>query len=102
MSRDVTAQIESRLVDGDAHDRVEALDVLTHALEFTGAEDALTIWREALHRRQVSERTTAALDELVDYLLNETAKGNHDAASQICDCLGFIGADADRIPAGGD
>ncbi|HEV2887588.1 MAG TPA: hypothetical protein VGX49_11795 [Jatrophihabitans sp.] len=98
MPTEVTLEIQRRLVDGDAAERVDALDVLTHALEFAGSDDSLSTWRQALHERTVTAQAIAAVDELVHYITNEYAKGNHYAASEICDCLDYIAQATDRLP----
>jgi uncharacterized protein with PIN domain len=100
MTTDVTADISRKLTGGNLEERVDALDILTHALEFTKPPDALDIWRLALHQRQVSVQATAALEALVQFLIEQYAKGNHAAAAEICDCLSYIGPAADSVQGG--
>lgn len=100
MASDVTADIKRKLIDGSPAERVEALDVLTHALDFARPPDALVAWRLALHERVVADGAVAALDTLVGYLMDQYARGNPHAASTICDCLAYVAPAADRLSRG--
>ena len=94
---ELTADIERQLTDGDSCDHVHAMDVLTHALVFAPAEEAMEVWRVALHHHELRPGSRLALRSLIAYLLDEYEKGNSNVATAICDCLNFITATADRV-----
>ena len=81
------------------HESVQGLDVLYHALIFTQACDALSIWRTALWERLLTEQGRAAMTEMLNYLNREVRDGRGEAVSGVCDCLTAIfseGTDMER------
>ncbi|MEO7084735.1 MAG: hypothetical protein ABI442_04700 [Gemmatimonadaceae bacterium] len=89
--RSVEQRIRSRPSDGvlDA-ETVLAYDIVTHALEFTGAPNALALWRETLLRREFPHDVRAAVTQLMEYLMAAVARGEMGAVTKICDCLGEV------------
>ena len=80
----IKGRSEQGLIDKEA---VLALDVVAHALTFAKSPDGVTLWREALWQRRLSEPSRAALNELLSYIVDATARGELGAASSICNCL---------------
>jgi hypothetical protein len=78
------ARPERRGLDSDT---VLALDIVTHALVFTGVEDGLSLWREALWGRKLPEQARAAVVRMLEYVMNAAARGEMSAIRDICDCL---------------
>ena len=90
--RHVLSSVEQRVRGRAAQgvldsDTVLALDIIQHALTFTNQPDALLLFREALWERTVSDRTSAAIRQMMEYIVEATNHGEADAASSICNCL---------------
>lgn len=88
----VVAQLERRIREHRSEgtlerDAVEALDVVYHALVFTGEPGALEHWRQALWRQRLAPETRRAVARLLEYLNVAVAAGEGDRVSEICDCL---------------
>jgi hypothetical protein len=66
---------------------VHALDVIYHALVFTGHPAGLRLWREALWNRQIDPEARCAVERMMGHLDAEVASGNTEAVGTICDCL---------------
>ncbi|HWU89463.1 MAG TPA: hypothetical protein VN253_19515 [Kofleriaceae bacterium] len=66
---------------------VLALDIVQHALSFTNHAEALSLFREALWRRQVTDGTRAAVRQMMKHIIEAMNRGEGDAASRICNCL---------------
>ena len=66
---------------------VLALDIVQHALSFTNQADALLLFREALWERKVTDRTSAAIRQMMEHIIEAGNRGEEDAASSICNCL---------------
>jgi hypothetical protein len=93
------ARPEHRELDPDT---VHALDIVTHALEFTGAEDGLSLWREALWGRKLPEQGRAAVVRMLEYVMSAAARGEMSAIRDICGCLQrVVGQDVFRGPVPG-
>jgi hypothetical protein len=88
------------LAEGTQGEFVRAMDVLTHALEFSRPSGSLMIWRSALHRGLLLPQGRSALEDLVEFILAREAEGDADAYSEICDCLAFISTLPDRVVPG--
>jgi hypothetical protein len=73
-----------------SHETVEALNILSHALEFTHHPQSLQIWRAAFWRHQLCEEAKQALIQMFEYLDGAIVKGENEAASKICDCLQVV------------
>jgi hypothetical protein len=90
-SADVIARIEqavAQLPDGNTDvERIHALDVITHALDFVHHPHGLRIWREALWERRLHPDACTALESMLEHLRSAVARGDVHAASEICDCL---------------
>jgi hypothetical protein len=69
------------------HDSVQALDVLYHALVFTGVSDALSTWRTALWERTLTDQGRTAVAGMLNYLNGEVQAGRDESVSGVCDCL---------------
>jgi len=65
----------------------QALDIVTHALELTGVEQGLSLWREALWGRKLSEKARIAVVRLLEHVMNAAAEGDTAAIDDICGCL---------------
>ena len=75
-------------------DTVFALDIVTHALEFTRTTDGLPLWREALWGRRLPEQARVAVIRMLDYVMSAAARGETGAIRDICDCLNrVVGSD---------
>jgi hypothetical protein len=90
--RAVARSVEERINDRPDYgvldnETVSALDIVAHALTFAKPPDALTLWRDALWRRRLSETSRAALNELLTYIVGEAARGEMRTVSDICNCL---------------
>lgn len=64
-----------------------ALDIVTHALEFDQAPDALSVWRAALWQRTLQPRGREAVTRMLEHLMTLAAQGRLDAVAEICNCL---------------
>jgi hypothetical protein len=69
------------------HDTVLAFDVLTHALTFVGANQALETWRQAMWQRSVTDSAHAAIVAMLEYIMAAAARGEIEVVTKICDCL---------------
>jgi hypothetical protein len=86
--RSLEQLLRARPVRGELdRDTVFALDVVTHALEFTHAEDGLSLWREVLWGRRLPEPVRVAIVEMLEYVMSAAARGETSAIRDICDCL---------------
>lgn len=84
----VVSWVEAALAPGSREeDRVHALDVVTHALDFAEHRQALGLWREALWQRCLDPEARTALVAMLVHLQAAVARGDRHAASEICDCL---------------
>jgi hypothetical protein len=87
---DILAGIEGVITDasiGEADGRrIEALDVVTHALEFAGHPDALGLWRGAAAGRFPAE-VRIAVAAMLEYMSEAIGRGDLRAVSEVCDCL---------------
>lgn len=87
---EVMADVEAIVMDPDVpetdQERVEALDIVTHALQFVGHPQALALWRDATagHFRAETREAVATLLQQVTTFMEE---GDYDAVTRICDCL---------------
>jgi hypothetical protein len=68
-------------------DATHALDVVYHALVFTGHPNGLRLWREALWNHHIDTEALRAIEQMLQHLDVEVAAGNADAISAVCDCL---------------
>jgi hypothetical protein len=68
-------------------DTALAFDIVTHALEFTGTEDGLSLWREVLWRRTIPEPARVAVVRLLEHVISAAARGEMDVIDEICRCL---------------
>jgi hypothetical protein len=86
----ILAGIEGTITDASIGEtdrrRIEALDVVTHALEFVGHPDALNLWRGAAAGRFPSD-VKAAVAAMLEYMSEAIGRGDLRAVSEVCDCL---------------
>jgi hypothetical protein len=81
-------------------DTALAFDIVTHALEFTGIEDGLSLWREMLWRRTLPEQARVAVVRLLEYVISAAARGEMDVIDEICGCLrGIVDGSGFAAPA---
>ncbi len=73
-----------------SHQKVEAINILSHALEFTHHPQSLQIWREAFWRHHLSDEGKQSLIQMFEYLNGAIVRGENEVASQICDCLQVV------------
>jgi len=66
---------------------VLAMDALMHALIFSAEPRALELWREALWEGRLSDGSRAVLSRMLEHITVAVARGEHDAAGAICNCL---------------
>jgi hypothetical protein len=71
-------------------DVVEAIDVVHHALEFTGEPRGLALWREALYDSKIGPDARTAVRVMLVYLNDAVLRGEDDRVSEICDCLDHV------------
>jgi hypothetical protein len=64
-----------------------ALDIVTHALEFTRVEGALSLWREALWGRRLPAQVRIAIIQLLHYLMSAAVSGDMGSITEVCGCL---------------
>jgi hypothetical protein len=88
----VVANLERRIAHRpDAgvlgRETVHALDVIYHALVFTGHPAGLRLWREALWNGHIDAEAQRAVELMLGHLDAEVAAGNAGAVGAICDCL---------------
>ena len=93
----LVADVELWLSSEVQQDRAHAMDILTHALELGHVEGAMESWRIALYRHELTDVSKNAIRRLISYSYSEHKKGNIHAATNICDCLGFIQAAIDCL-----
>lgn len=106
----IVRELESRLrrepVRGVLdRETVEALDVVGHALTFSRHPRALELWRDALWNRRLAAETSAAISEMLQYMVEAANNGRREEVSAICDCLHGVIQDArsrDAHERGGD
>lgn len=79
-------------------DTALAFDIVTHALEFTGTENGLFLWREVLWRRTLPEQARLAVVQLLEYVISAAARGEMDVVDEICGCLRSV-VDGSRFAA---
>lgn len=89
---DVIARLERSLVAPTragtlARERVEALDIVSHALDFVDHPRGLLLWREALWGHHLHPETGAAIEIMTAHVRAAAARGDWNAISEICDCL---------------
>lgn len=86
--RSVKEQLRDRPDHGVLNsDTVLALDIVTHALEFTTAHDGFFLWREALWGRTLHEEAQVSLVRMLEHVLSAAERGEMSAITDICDCL---------------
>ncbi len=71
-------------------DVVQAIDVVHHALEFTGDPRGLALWREAVYSGTIAPDARTAVREMLVYLNDAVLRGEGDHVSEICDCLEHV------------
>jgi hypothetical protein len=96
----ISTELQRQLVGTDERERRQALDVLTHALEFSQSEDSgrsMEAWRAALHRHELLPNSIDALRTMISFILYQHSRGQAHVAGTICNCLDFISFTADRL-----
>ncbi len=88
----IVNSLETRLREAPASGRLDAetvlaLDIVTHALEFTHSRDGLFLWREALWGHTLREDARLAVVKMLQHVLEAAERGDADAITDICDCL---------------
>jgi len=88
----VVHSVEQRLRDRPEQgsldaDTVLALDIVTHAIEFTGVAGGLGLWREALWGRTLQEDARVAVVRMLEHVLRAAERGETNSITNICDCL---------------
>lgn len=68
-------------------ERVDALDIIMHGLDFSSHSDGLELWREALWRQRLDGEARKAIMLMADYVTAAAQRGEWAAISAICDCL---------------
>jgi hypothetical protein len=69
---------------------VEALDVVGHALAFTGHPRALVLWRDALWKQELGADARNAVTAMLGSMTKAAGEGRDDEISRICDCLHVV------------
>ena len=86
----IAADVEATVTNPDLPDtdpeRIDALDIVTHALEFVGHPQALTLWRDAASGHYRAQ-THAAVITMLEHVTTAIEQGDYDAVTKICDCL---------------
>lgn len=83
---EVEAAITADSTGGTDRARIEALDVVTHALEFVGHPRALALWRAAGAGRFLPD-TRTAVATMLEHIQEAIDRGDWRAVAGICDCL---------------
>lgn len=68
-------------------DRVDAIDIITHALEFTRHPDGLRLWREALWGHRLHPDAKGAIEAMGEYVTAAAQRGEWESLTAICDCV---------------
>lgn len=89
---DVVGRLESSLAmpvsDGRLpRDRVDAIDVVSHALDFVDHPRGLELWREALWGRRLAPDARSAVEAMTVHVRAAAERGEWTTISEICDCL---------------
>jgi hypothetical protein len=66
---------------------VEAIDVINHALAFVRHPGGLEHWRRALWRSELTAESRAAVEAMMNELIDAQERNDMRTVTAICDCL---------------
>jgi hypothetical protein len=69
---------------------LEALDIVTHAVEFSQTPNGFEVWRTALWQRHLTEEGRSAVTTMLEYVNSAVLSGQQHLIWAICDCLGLL------------
>lgn len=69
------------------HAWVDAVDYVTHALEYADPPSAMDDWRATVADGEMNLSARTALRDLVQFVRTAAVEGRWEVASKICDCM---------------
>lgn len=86
LARDVGRRTDGSL----SPDAVEAVDVVNHALVYSGHPDGRRVWTDVIRTGRLTEEAEQAVTTLVDGINQAVRMGDVSDIVEICDCLALI------------